>query len=112
VEADRNVSRPTFAFLLSNADAVHLFGTATQLSFPPGSADVLAAGRRARVSARILNRLGNGRYFVDFGINRDHSPTDNVLWVSKAADFLVYGSQAQTGLVSLDSEFEAVIEDQ
>lgn len=111
VEAERDVPRPTFAFLLSNADGVHVFGTATQLSPPKGSDDVLRAGSRARVSARILNPLGSGRYFVDVGVNREHSQTDNVVWVSKATDFVIYGTQAQTGLVALDAAFKAVIED-
>ena len=111
VEVDRDVPRPTFAFLLSNADGVHVFGTATRLSPTEESDDVLRAGTRARVNARIVNRLGSGRYFVDIGVNREHSQTDNVLWVSKATDFVIYGAQAQTGLVSLDAEFKAVIED-
>jgi ABC-2 type transport system ATP-binding protein len=112
VEADRDTPRPTFAFLLSNADGVHVFGTATQLKHEAGKPDLLAAGSRVKVSARILNPLGSGRYFVDFGVNREHSQTDNVIWVSKAADFVIYGTQAQTGLIALENEFEAVVEDQ
>jgi ABC-type polysaccharide/polyol phosphate transport system ATPase subunit len=111
VEASEDVPLPTFAFLLSNAENVHVFGTATELKPPPGSEDVLKAGSRARVSARILNPLGSGRYFVDVGVNRGHSKTDNVLWVSKATDFLIYGTQPQSGLIALENEFEATVEE-
>lgn len=63
------------------------------------------------VKARIKNPLGRGRYFIDVGVNREHSQADNVFWVSKAIDFVIYGTQSQTGLVALDSEFDAVIDD-
>jgi ABC-type polysaccharide/polyol phosphate transport system ATPase subunit len=109
VEASVDIPRPTFAMLISNADGVHVFGTAVKLKLE-GTDDVLRAGQRAQVNAHIVNRLGSGHYYVDVGVNRDHSPTDNVIWVSKAFDFVLYGEQARTGLVSLDSEFDILLD--
>jgi ABC-2 type transport system ATP-binding protein len=110
VEARRDIPKPTFAFMLSNADGVQVFGTAAQLNPPEGSDDVLRAGTRAKVSARILNPLGNGRYFVDVGVNREHSGVDNVIWISRATDFLIFGRQPQTGMVSLHNEFKVEVD--
>lgn len=110
VEAEEEVIRPTFAFLLSNSDGIQVFGGGTVLRVEGDGADVLAPGQRAKVIARIDNPLGSGRYFIDVGVNREHSQTDNVIWISKAIDFVIYGTEHQTGLIALKSEFVARIE--
>ncbi len=110
VAAEEDVSRPSFAFLLSNADGIQVFGGGTTLVPESGRGDVLEAGRRAKVSARIDNPLGSGRYFIDVGVNREHSATDNVIWISKAVDFVIYGTEHQTGLIALKSEILAKVE--
>lgn len=108
-EARQDIVKPTFAMLLSNADNVQLFGTAARLKPPAGTEDLLAAGQRAEVRGRLINQLGNGRYFLDLGVNRDHSGVDNVIWISKATDFLIYGEQKTTGLISLHNEWDAEV---
>jgi len=96
--------------LLSNADNIQLFGTAAQLKPPAGTPDLLAAGQRAEVRGRLINQLGTGRYFLDLGVNREHSGVDNVVWISKATDFLIYGNQKTTGMIALHNEFDAEVE--
>jgi ABC-2 type transport system ATP-binding protein len=110
LEARIDVPKPTFAFLLSNADGVQVFGGGTLLKPPTGAKDELKAGQRVRVGARLENPLDSGRYFIDIGVNREHSSVDNVIWVSKAVDFVIYGSKKQTGLVALDCAFDARVE--
>jgi ABC-2 type transport system ATP-binding protein len=110
LEANEELRLPIFSFLLSNADGIHVFGTSTYLDPPPGAPDSLAKGERARISARIRNPLAAGRYFVDVGVNREHSPTDNAIWVAKATDFVIFGARG-SGLVAIENEFEAVVED-
>ena len=104
VEAHRDIPRPTLAVMLSNADGVQVFGTAGALRLEEGDEDLLRAGRRATVTARFIDQLVDDRYFVDVGLNREHSGVDNVIWVSKATDFLVYG-QLFDGMVLLHNEF-------
>jgi ABC-type polysaccharide/polyol phosphate transport system ATPase subunit len=109
-EARRDIVKPTFAMLLSNADNIQLFGTAAQLKPPAGAEDLLAAGQRAEVRGRLINQLGTGRYFLDLGVNREHSGVDNVVWISKATDFLIYGNQKTSGMIALHNEFDAEVE--
>jgi ABC-2 type transport system ATP-binding protein len=110
VEARRDIPRPTFAMMLTNADGVQVFGTAAPLRLADGQVDLLRAGHRAKVTARMINQLGNGRYFIDIGVNREHSGVDNVIWVSKATDFVIFGKQPQSGLITLHNEFDIDLE--
>jgi ABC-2 type transport system ATP-binding protein len=109
VEARRDIPKPTFAMMLTNADGVQVFGTASPLRLADEQTDLLKAGHTAKVTARFINQLGNGRYFIDIGVNRDHS-VDNVIWVSRATDFVIFGKQPQTGLISLHNEFDIDLE--
>jgi ABC-type polysaccharide/polyol phosphate transport system ATPase subunit len=112
IEARRDIPKPTVAVMLSNADGVQLFGTAAAVLLQGQGTDVdfLRAGQRATLTARFVNQLGNGRYFVDLGINRNHSGVDNVIWVSKATDFLIYGKQPYDGMILLHNEFYVRVE--
>jgi ABC-type polysaccharide/polyol phosphate transport system ATPase subunit len=110
VEAEQEIARPTFSFLLTNADGIQVFGGGSRLWLDDGEADAIAAGERVTVKGRLDNPLGSGRYFVDVGVNREHSAIDNVVWVSKAVDFVIYGTEHQTGLIALKSEFSAKAE--
>ncbi len=111
LEAEADISRPTIVFLLTNADGIQVFGGGTSLPAHGKAGDVLEAGQRVSVEARIENPLGSGRYFMDVGVYREHSATDNVIWISKALQFVIYGIEHQMGLVALDSKFTATVED-
>ena len=112
IEARRDIPKPTLAVMLSNADGVQLFGTAAAVLLEGQGTDIdlLRAGERATLTARFVNQLGNGRYFVDLGVNRNHSGVDNVIWVPKATDFLIYGKQPYDGLILLHNEFHVQVE--
>ncbi len=107
LEATREISRPTFGFMITNADGVDVFGFGVALDEEQWPDDRLRPGERVRVTARIDNELLAARYFIRCWVHRDHSYTNLVLFSPHVLDFVVYGDPGVTGLVALKSDFEA-----
>jgi ABC-type polysaccharide/polyol phosphate transport system ATPase subunit len=96
-------------FVLANADGVGVF----QFGIPVGESEgarQIAAGQRVEVKAKLENPLAAGRYFVHCGINRAFEEGAVELYVHSAVDFLVFGGPKTTGIVSLEYEVGAAIE--
>jgi len=109
LEAHRDVEGPSFGFMLTNADGVDVAGFGLELS--EGIPDRLRAGQRVRISGVVENRLTPGRYVVKCWIYRNHNYANLILHSPHVLDFVVFGEGAP-GIVSLDHEVTAALEDQ
>jgi ABC-type polysaccharide/polyol phosphate transport system ATPase subunit len=108
-EARHELANPAFAFHVSGADGVPVFGLGEAL----GDEDVVvAAGRRMRISAEIENPLLPGRYYVSCWISRNRNEGDLALHILRLLEFVVYGTRAGTGSVSVRADIEATIEEE
>jgi ABC-type polysaccharide/polyol phosphate transport system ATPase subunit len=111
LEARRDLICPVFGFHVVTADGVTVFGFNRTLDLPDGEADVLRAGRRARITGTIENRLLPGRYYVSALISRNRSGGDLALHPLRIVDFVVFGTQPGSGSVSVQADVLAVVED-
>jgi ABC-2 type transport system ATP-binding protein len=110
VEAIRDVPEPSFAFLITNANGVHVCGVGTHLEDGSHRQVRLGAGERARIAATMENQLNPGRYSVGFFACRNGNFTDVVMGLPNLIEFVVYGPAWAPGLVAVDAEMEALRE--
>jgi ABC-2 type transport system ATP-binding protein len=108
IEARRDLDAPGFGFHFSNADGVQLFGINAGL--PPGGPERLAAGQRARISARLENPLLPGRYYVTCWISRNRTQGDLALHVLRLLEFVVYGTAISPGNIAVRSDVDVVLD--
>jgi ABC-2 type transport system ATP-binding protein len=105
-EARHDLAGPVFGFHFLNVDGETLFGFNRSLEDP---SDVVAAGRRVRISGTIENPLVPGRYFVNCWISRNRTQGDMAMHVVRLLDFVVYGTRPGPGSVSVRADVEAVL---
>jgi ABC-type polysaccharide/polyol phosphate transport system ATPase subunit len=108
-EARHELVAPVFGFHVVNADRVPVFGFNRSLALPDEE-DVVAAGRRVRVSGTIENRLLPGRYAISCLISRNRTLGDLALHDLRLLDFVVYGTRPGPGTVTMDVDVEAALE--
>jgi ABC-type polysaccharide/polyol phosphate transport system ATPase subunit len=103
VEARRDLARPTFAVHFNNADGVDVFSIDKELDEKSGPEE-LASGDQARISLNLENPLMPGRYTVVcwVAVTRDEEETAHQ--TLKLLDFVVFGVEGGTGLVSVPGE--------
>ncbi|HEX8976509.1 MAG TPA: ABC transporter ATP-binding protein [Solirubrobacteraceae bacterium] len=112
-EAVHDLVSPQFGFHFLNADGVQLFGFNRGLEDTPAEAtELLRAGQRVRLSARIENRLLPGRYSISSMISRNRSYGDLALHVLRLIEFVVYGTEPGPGSLAVQVDTEAIVEDQ
>jgi ABC-type polysaccharide/polyol phosphate transport system ATPase subunit len=108
LELKRDISELGVNFMIANADGVGVFQLGTPVKAADGSTD-LRAGDRVRIGARVENRLAPGRYIVHCGVNR--TPTRTVLlYMHDCVEFVVFGGDRSSGIVSLEHEIDATVE--
>jgi ABC-2 type transport system ATP-binding protein len=110
VEAVRDVPAPSFGFVITNADGVHVCGVGTHLEDRARTPVRFGAGERARIAATMENPLNPGRYSVDFFACRNGNFNDIVMAQHKLIEFVVYGPAWAPGIVAVDAEAEALRE--
>ncbi len=98
------------SFTIANPDGVGMFQLAAPLEGADGSAR-LHAGDRAKVSAELENPLAPDRYYVHCGMQQDQGKGDVDLFVKDAIDFVVFGGERSGGVLALEHEVEAKVED-
>jgi ABC-type polysaccharide/polyol phosphate transport system ATPase subunit len=108
VEARHDLESPMFGFHFLNADGVQLFGL--NCTLPDGGPNRLAAGQRARISARIENPLLPGRYYVTCLISRNRSQGDLALHVLRLLEFVVYGTRPGAGSIAVDADVDVAVD--
>ena len=107
LEARRELDGPKFVIQVMNGESVLVFGFTRTLD---GRSDRLAAGDQVRLSGRIENSLVPGRYSIDCWVRRDRTPGDMALQGLRLLDFVVFGTSPSPGVVSVETDVEAVAE--
>jgi len=107
VELLRDVPAVHVGFVIANADELGLFEFGELVTGEAGG--MLKAGKRVVVKARVENSLGTGRHFVHLGVQ---GPGGVSIYVHKALSFVVFGTRQSRGVIALDYEVEAAVEDQ
>jgi ABC-type polysaccharide/polyol phosphate transport system ATPase subunit len=97
------------SFIIANADGVGMFQFGAPIEGSDGSGR-LRAGDRAKVSARLENPLAPGRYYVHCGVQQDQGRGDVDLFVHGAVDFVVFGGERSGGVLALEHEVTAAVE--
>ena len=105
LQAARAVADPTFILLVLNEDGV----VVTELT--RAFAGTLAEGDRVALAGGIENKLVPGRYSLDLWIRRDGEGAELGVQPIRLMYFVVYGTAARHGVVSLDSDIEATVVD-
>jgi ABC-type polysaccharide/polyol phosphate transport system ATPase subunit len=110
VEARHDLASPVFGFHFLNGQGLHVFGFNRELARGDGEPDVVRAGQRVRISARIDNPLLPGRYYVNSLISRNRSRGDLALQPLRILDFTVYGTKPGVGSIAVNAIVHAVVE--
>jgi ABC-type polysaccharide/polyol phosphate transport system ATPase subunit len=109
-EARHDLEAPVFGFHFVDADGDAVFGFNRTLAVGPGEPDVLAAGRRVRISGTIENPLLPGRYGISCMVSRNRTKGDLALHVLRLLEFIVYGTRPGPGSVSVRADVQAELE--
>jgi ABC-2 type transport system ATP-binding protein len=104
VEVARDLGRAKFIFHLTNEAGVVVVGFSRSIDVP------IPAGQRVRLAGRIENRLAGGRYFLNLYVREDRDSGGLAVQGLRLARFLVYGTEADDGLVSVQADIEPVLE--
>jgi ABC-2 type transport system ATP-binding protein len=107
IEAKRKLVAPVFVIQVMNEDSVVVFSLTRTLE--EGS-DRLSPGDRVRIAGQIENSLIPGRYFLDCWVRRPRERGDLAVQGLRLREFVVYGTGAREGIVSVRAEVEAVPE--
>jgi ABC-2 type transport system ATP-binding protein len=105
IEARRDLADPTFVIQVMNADSIVVFSIRRTLA--AGTRE-LRAGDRVRISGRIENSLVPGKYFLDCWVRRSRERGDLAVQGLRLREFVVYGTGARDGVVSVSADVEAV----
>jgi len=98
IELLRPVPGLHVGIVIANADGLGLFELGTPVTSEDGY-DL--KGKHVVVTATIENPLAAGRHFVHCGIQSAHGIS---IYVAKAANFVVFGSQQTRGLIAPEYE--------
>jgi energy-coupling factor transporter ATP-binding protein EcfA2 len=105
LEASRDLEGPTFAFHVRNDDGTVVFEFDTSLQ------NRVRAGGRMRLRGEIENRLVPGRYHLDCWVRQNESQDVVAVQGLRLLAFVVYGTSSRDGLVTVDAEITASLED-
>jgi ABC-2 type transport system ATP-binding protein len=105
LEAARELDSPHFVFHVVNTEGTVVCGFTRVLE------QRVAPGARVRLAGRIENRLVAGRYYLDCWIRQDERDQIMGIQAVRPLSFLVYGTAPRHGVVVLDSDLEASVED-
>ena len=93
--------------MIVNEDAVEVGGFHVGMEHAgEGHADLLAAGERLHIKAKISNRFTPGRYAMQAWAFRNHTLAEPLITLPRVLDFVVFGTEASVGLVSIVDEIE------
>jgi ABC-2 type transport system ATP-binding protein len=104
IEAARELAGPIFVFHVLSEEGVVVCGFTRTLD------QRVAAGQHVRLRGQIENRLVAGRYYIDCWIRQDEHESVMALQALRVLRFLVFGTAARHGVVTLQTDIEPVIE--
>jgi ABC-type polysaccharide/polyol phosphate transport system ATPase subunit len=110
-EVSEELPEPSFSFQLLNVDEVPVFGFGKSLRDDDDEPQPLRPGQRVQISTEIDAQLVPGRYSVLCSIARSQGQGDTVLHDVRVADFLIKGADRLPGMVTVQSQVEASLED-
>jgi ABC-type polysaccharide/polyol phosphate transport system ATPase subunit len=105
IEARRDLVDPMFVIQVMNAESVVVFSIRRTLGDGGGE---LRRGDRVRLAGRIENSLVPGKYFLDCWVRRSREQGDIAVQGLRLREFVVYGTGARDGVVSVSADLEAV----
>jgi ABC-type polysaccharide/polyol phosphate transport system ATPase subunit len=108
VEVQRPASGLNVGFVIANPEGLALFEFGLQVQTADGSGD-LVAGERVRVDSTLQNPLAPGRHHIHCGIQSARKG-DISAYLENVLDFVVFGGPPVRGVVSIDHEIEASVE--
>jgi len=111
IEAVAEIPQPGVGLLITNSEGIAIYGWGSTLMLDEGRHGVLSPGQRMRIAATVENRLAPGRYHVTAWVCRNGTMTDIVTRIPNVLDFVVYGTHVSPGVVSLQSELEAFVDE-
>jgi ABC-2 type transport system ATP-binding protein len=103
LEAVRPLEDPLFVINILNADGVVVCEFLRPLEGSVGR------GQRVRLAGEIENRLVAGRHDLDCWIREDRSRDGMTVQAMRLLSFVVFGTGARHGLVSLEADIEPVV---
>jgi energy-coupling factor transporter ATP-binding protein EcfA2 len=104
LEAARPLDSPMFEFHVRNDEGMVVFGFSTLLE------EQVPAGGRMRLRGSIENRLVPGRYYLDCWVRQTESQTVVAVQGLRLLGFVVYGTSARDGVVTVDAEITASLQ--
>ena len=104
IEAVRDLDGPSFVFHVRNDDGVVLFGFTKELGQP------VRTGEQVRLRGAVENRLVPGRYYLDCWVRQDASHAVFSVQGLRLLGFVVYGTGAPDGVITVGAEIEASVE--
>ena len=108
LEASTELRSPSFGFLCTNADGVHVFQFERPLTTDGAEPDLLEPGQRVRISGTIENQLAPGRYMIRCLVTRRRNPGDRALQGLRLLDFVVYGPDCGPVVITVRADVRAV----
>lgn len=106
LELRRDVPAVHVGFVIANADELGLFEFGELITGEAGG--MLTRGKRVIVKAKVENSLSTGRHFVHLGVQ---GPGGVSIYIPKALSFVIFGTKQSRGVIALDYEIEATVED-
>ncbi len=101
LHAMRSLEGPHFVFHVRNDDGVLVCSFASDLD------EAVAAGGQMHLTGEIENRLVPGRYYLDCWVGQNEGQSAVSLQVLRVLSFVVYGTGARDGVVSVDADIVA-----
>jgi ABC-2 type transport system ATP-binding protein len=105
LEAARPLEGPNFDFYIRNDEGIVVCGFQTVFGHP------VSTGEQIRLTGQVENRLVPGRYHLDCWVRQDESQTVVAVQGLRLLDFVVYGTGARAGLVTIHADIVAELED-
>ena len=107
IEARRELLDPVFVIQVMNVDSVVVFSITRTLA---AERRELSAGERVRIAGQIENSLVPGKYYLDCWVRTPREHGSLAVQGLRLRDFVVYGTGAREGVVSVKADVEALPE--
>jgi ABC-type polysaccharide/polyol phosphate transport system ATPase subunit len=106
LESHEEIAQPSIVLWLETEDRTRIFSAGAR---EDGAAlGDIARGERIELHAEIDNPLTSGHYYIGCSVARGSTGADIVLFINRAADFVVYGGEDVNGLTWLRNDVSVV----
>lgn len=102
LEAHERIDDPSLVLWIETEDRTRVFSAGVREDGGPMRA--IEKGERIVINAEIDNPMTAGRYFIGCSVTRGTQGSDVVLYLDRAADYMVYGGEEVNGLMWLRND--------